>query len=98
MAKIPEIVSLKNAERPETADYRRPVDKKSCALLSVAEYLQMVAAGELIDYDGMGYPVRDGMYAEPWSCDLEGWPEWIKPSDGDRLIPNDATHVLWFNR
>lgn len=41
-----------------------------------------------IDEDGFGYPVKDNM-ADP---DIV-----VKPSKLNR-IPDDATHIVWFNR
>lgn len=43
---------------------------------------------EFIDYDGFGYPVKDKL-ADPY---IE-----IKPSKR-KLIPKDATHIVWYNR
>lgn len=51
--------------------------------------------GGFIDDDGFGEVARDGLVAEAGE---DGWPAWIRPSDGDRFIPKDATHIVWFNR
>ena len=40
------------------------------------------------DYDGSGYPVKDG------HCNTED----IHPSNFEDTLPLDATHVLWFGR
>jgi len=72
--------------RPETADYNHDIDGD---LLEVEDYLEDVKHGGFIDYDGFGYAVRDGMA----SRELR-----IYPSDGDRFIPLDATHIDWYNR
>jgi len=55
---------------------------------TVEEFTQHVKDHSFIDYDGFGYPVKDGK-ADPSI--------YIKPS---RLheIPADATHIVWFNR
>lgn len=78
-------------ERPKTADYKTPVGPDD-DLMTVEEYLAAVKAGAIIDYDGMGAPVRDGLEAEmPGTI-------WIYPSQGVSAIPQDATHINWFNR
>jgi len=55
---------------------------------TVEEFREFVDSGMFIDYDGFGYPVKDSK-ADPNI--------WIKPS---RLyeIPEDATHIVWYNR
>lgn len=55
---------------------------------TVKEFREACACGGFIDYDGYGYPVKDGK-ADPDVI--------IQPS---RLgeIPDDATHIVWFNR
>jgi hypothetical protein len=40
----------------------------------------------IMDDDGFGYPVRDGLADDR---------VWIKPS---LKVPSDATHVIWFNK
>jgi hypothetical protein len=55
---------------------------------TVAEFLQHVADHSFIDYDGFGYPVKNGKY-DP---DIV-----ISPSKIDQ-IPSDATHIVWYNR
>lgn len=57
-------------------------------LLTMQEFFSMCAAGALIDYDGFGNPVKDGMA----DSNIE-----IKPSR-PQDIPEDATHIWWFNR
>lgn len=83
--------------RPATANYTKTFTENDGALMTVEEYLADVAFGGLIDDDGMGDVVKDGLYAHP-DADSSGWPRWLRPSDGDRYIPLDATHVLWYNR
>jgi len=55
---------------------------------TVEEFKEFCGAGAFIDYDGFGHPVKDG-FAD--ACIN------IKPS---RLsaIPEDATHIVWYNR
>lgn len=79
--------------RPATANYKTPV-KPGDDVMTVEEYLE---AG-FVDYDGMGEPVKDGKIAEPEYNPKTGWPDWLKPSDGDSKIPQDATHIIWYNR
>jgi len=57
-------------------------------LMTVADFIEACEDGCLIDYDGHGYPVKDGLMDDKLSID---------PSDRDQ-IPADATHILWFNR
>lgn len=75
------------SERPLTADYKTPVDEDDC-LLTVEEFLNDVANGFFNDWDGFGAPVKDGLEAD----------EWIYPSQGIHVIPQDATHINWFNK
>jgi len=56
-------------------------------LMTVANWLEFVNSGDFSDYDGVGHPVKDGKM-----CKTR-----IYPSIADQL-PEDATHVLWFNR
>lgn len=56
---------------------------------TVAEFMDHVREGSFIDYDGHGHPVRDGLADETI---------FINPSSAHALIPNDATHIVWFNR
>jgi hypothetical protein len=55
---------------------------------TVEQFRHFCEKGMFIDYDGFGYPVKDGLADEA----IE-----IKPS---RLsaIPADATHIVWYNR
>lgn len=59
-------------------------------LFTIEEFEEMVSYGALNDYDGVGKPVKDELY--DWNHD-------IYPSDVvDKLIPEEATHILWFNK
>ena len=84
--------------RPTTANYVRKFSPDEGDLMTVEEYLEAVECGAFIDYDGMGEAVRDGLAGEYPVCPETGWPDWIKPSQGVEAIPEDATHILWFNR
>lgn len=57
-------------------------------LMTVEQYRKYVESGMFIDYDGSGCPVRDGK--------MDGKID-IIPSSPER-IPDDATHIVWFNR
>lgn len=56
-------------------------------LMDVEAFRNACKTGMYTDYDGHGCPVRDNLMAD----------EEIKPSQV-ATIPNDATHVMWFNR
>ena len=55
---------------------------------TVEEFKQCCHDHAFIDYDGFGHPVKDGLADESIT---------IKPSRLG-LIPNDATHIVWYNR
>lgn len=67
--------------------YDRPIE--GGALMTVEEFKSDCDAGALIDYDGFGYPVKDGKSA--------GYQHKVYPSER-HSIPADATHIVWFNR
>ena len=56
--------------------------------MTVEEFKDDVNTGCLIDYDGFGHPMKDGKMAGHLD---------IYPSRVD-IIPEDATHIIWFNR
>ena len=56
-------------------------------LMTVGEFRKAVEFGSFIDYDGYGHPVRDGKMSQELVC----------PSQV-MLLPEDATHVIWFNK
>lgn len=56
-------------------------------VMTVEEFRESVEDGMFIDYDGFGYAARNGMSAN----------DPIYPSEVDK-IPEDATHIVWFNR
>lgn len=83
----------------EEGNYTRPVkfsatNRYGCGpddeddVYTVEEFLSHCESGSFIDYDGFGYPVKDGK-ADESLC--------IYPSRRDE-IPKDATHIVWFNR
>lgn len=79
--------------------YRRKVtftetDRYGCGpggeddVYTVAEFRERCSRGWFVDSDGYGYPVKRSL-----ADDRIG----IKPSNLS-TIPDDATHVVWFNR
>jgi hypothetical protein len=64
--------------------YDTPLDN----LFTVEEFRDDVEDGGFIDYDGSGHPVKDGMMCATF-C--------VLPSEV-HLIPEDATHIQWYNR
>jgi hypothetical protein len=55
---------------------------------TVEDFRNIVKRGGFIDYDGFGFPVKDGFANED---------VYIKPSR-IKDIPDDATHIVWLNR
>ena len=55
---------------------------------TVEEFKECVECSAFIDDDGWGYPVKDNLADEEIT---------IKPSRLDD-IPEDATHIVWYNR
>lgn len=55
---------------------------------TVEEFKECCSSKLFIDYDGWGHPVKDGL-ADP---EID-----VKPSRVHE-IPEDATHVVWYNR
>jgi hypothetical protein len=56
-------------------------------LMEASEWLDAVDNGFFTDYDGFAKPVKDNLMADTR----------IYPSNTSAL-PDDATHVVWFNR
>jgi hypothetical protein len=65
---------------------------KNCTLFSVREFRNLVDSGNLIDYDGFGHPAKNinGMMKMAKSE--------VRPSDWERDIYEDTTHIVWFNK
>jgi hypothetical protein len=57
-------------------------------LMTIKDFRDACSVGALIDYDGTGYPVKDGKMARNVN---------VLPSKRNR-IPKSATHVMWFNK
>ncbi len=55
---------------------------------TVEEFKQCCEDGAFRDYDGHGYPVKDNKACESII---------VKPSRVNK-IPEDATHIIWFNK
>lgn len=70
-------------------------DKYGCGpkgeddVYTIEGFLDNVRVRAFINYDGFGYPVKDGK-CDPSIC--------IKPSTAENTIPKDATHIVWYNR
>jgi hypothetical protein len=56
---------------------------------TVEEFAQLVRDAMFIDYDGFGYPVKDSV-ADPSII--------VRPSSFRQSLPEDATHIIGFNR
>lgn len=56
-------------------------------LMTVEDFKQSAECRALINYDGHGAVVKDGKMAK-----------WIIYPSIAHLIPEDATHVMWFNK
>lgn len=55
---------------------------------TVEEFIKCCEVGAFIDYDGHGYPVKDNLADRSIL---------IYPSNLKK-IPNDSTHIVWYNR
>ncbi len=58
-------------------------------VMPVVEWLEDVACTLLMDCDGFGHPVKDGLE----DSTIEIW-----PSRAGSDIPEDATHIAWYNK
>lgn len=57
-------------------------------VMTIGQFREQVEDRSLMDYDGHGYPVFDQMMDRSVL---------IQPSTVNE-IPDDATHIIWFNR
>jgi hypothetical protein len=57
-------------------------------VMTVEEWRACVESGYFIDDDGIGAPAKDGMMMD----DRDAFPSGIDD------IPEDATHIVWFNK
>lgn len=60
-------------------------------LMTVDQFMVDCEMGCLINYDGYGYPVRE-LHGVKKYAPVQIWPSIRK------IIPEDATHILWYNR
>ena len=56
-------------------------------VFTVDEFKECCLTGGFTNYDGFGYPAKNGKAAKVH----------IRPSTLEK-IPDDATHIVWFNR
>ena len=69
--------------------YTKPIDDADMGdLIQVGSFRESVTCGGFIDYDGFGYASNGAHFDSSRR---------IHPSCVED-IPDDATHVLWFNR
>jgi len=61
---------------------------KLATIIKIDKFIKSCEGGYFIDYDGFGYPMKDGLTDETIV---------IKPSELEK-IPKDATHIIWYNR
>lgn len=72
------------------------IDGHTGDLMTVKEFKECCECGGFLDYDGMGDLVKDGQIVTPKGA--EGlMPDWIYPSKRN-TIPDDVTHILWYNK
>ena len=67
-------------------NYTKPL-KSYGDLFTITDFKEACESGCIINGDGNGYWVKD----EFMNDDIEVTPEYL-------LIPEDATHVIWFNK
>jgi hypothetical protein len=67
-------------------------DSDSCrdsgAIFTVSAFCQICRDGSFLDYDGFGHPVKDKMI----NIAINVYPSLV------HLIPEDATHIVWYNK
>jgi hypothetical protein len=85
--------SVGNSHRPAAggiavANYNKLADSRD-HIMTVDEFKSDVKNGYLINYDGFGYPMKEGTGVDDKIV--------IQPSNISD-IPQDATHIVWFNR
>ena len=67
--------------------YKYDIPPTHGEVMTVARFKELVKDGSFIDYDGFGHPAK--MTMDIYQA--------ISPSTVD-LIPEDATHIVWYNR
>ena len=80
---------------PSEEEQYTTIDGHEGDLMTVEEFKDACEDGCFIDYDGMGDMVKDGhiVVVDP---DSNFFGNWVKPSTR-HLIPDDITHILWYN-
>lgn len=58
-------------------------------LMPLEQFLKECEHGYFTDYDGYGYPVKNGLVDED---------AYIRPSDRQMLARSDADAIQWYNR
>lgn len=71
----------------KTADYIDVIPSWA-DVMTVEDFKSAVERRAFTDYDGSGCPVKDGKM---------DWQYTIYPSTME-VIPEDATHIVWFNK
>ena len=69
-----------------TNNYGSELDEDD--VYTIKEFKQSCESGAFIDYDGFGYPIKDKLADNKII---------IRPSQLED-IPNDATHIVWYNK
>ena len=75
-----------------SANYSKPVALGD-DVYTVADFREHVRDAHFIDYDGYGHPVKLG------KCDpnIDIMPSRVRRFPVE-AIPDDATHIVWYNR
>lgn len=73
-------------ESTDIVRYDKPIPDYG-DVMDVQLYKESVSSGLFVDSDGHGRPVKDGLVGNMTLC----------PSQVD-FLPEDATHVVWFNK
>lgn len=58
-------------------------------IFTLEEFLDCCDAGGFTDYDGFGHPIKDGKQCSHVA---------ICPSERHWSIPQDTTHIIWYNK
>lgn len=69
-------------------NYTKVPDIDDC-IMTIVEFDNDCNFGAFIDYDGYGYPMKKGLVDRS----IKVW-----PSDRKTSVPEDATHIVWYNR
>ena len=77
--------------RPVTGKYTEKVNPKAGDLVTVQEYRDLADSGAIMNSDGFGRAVKDGMEDDRYEVEL-------RPRKHGADIPQDATHVMWYNK